>query len=263
MKAVAVAALVLIAVFDLWLTTTRRINLATRLETALARLSRGNMQDFLERTIQGVRTASCRFFGPRILSIRFVIGSLVSSTLLAAAVLTATAQVLTVTMQEPIAQFLRYFVWVTMLCGWVGASATAAMLDASRRTRSLFVPFAAAPLHLLAACVLWLLVMHAGIWLEYQQIRTPLPYASEWFYADVYLRYMRDPGGRCLTLAVSAGVLWSFLIPWCALLVAVLARVLLRLFQPATRRLLGELQKLPRGLLTIAAIVLLVALVAT
>lgn len=263
MTGIAVAALALLAGCDLWLTRKRREALPAQFQAAWLRLCRGRMWDVFVRTAQGVRAVSSRALGAQILSIRFVTGSLLASALLAAVVLATTALVLKVTMQDPVAHFLRYFASVTVFSGWICAWATAATLDALRYTQAIATRILAPLAHLLGACLLCLLALHAGTWLEYQQIRTPLPYASEWFYADVYLRYLREPGGRSVTLAVSAGVLWSFLIAWSVLLATVLARILRPMLQPATTGVLRGLQRLPHGLLAAAAVVASVALVAT
>ena len=44
---------------------------------------------------------------------------------------------------------------------------------------------------------LWLAAMHAGAWFEWQVRRTPIAYGTDWFYAEMYHEYVREPGGWC------------------------------------------------------------------
>ena len=39
--------------------------------------------------------------------------------------------------------------------------------------------------------------MHAGAWFEWQVRRTPIAYGTDWFYAEMYHKYVREPGGWC------------------------------------------------------------------
>ena len=52
----------------------------------------------------------------------------------------------------------------------------------------------------------WIAAMHAGTWLEWRRASTPLGYGTEWFYADIYLRYWRDAWGRGVALAMAAAI---------------------------------------------------------
>ena len=60
--------------------------------------------------------------------------------------------------------------------------------------------------HLCAPPLLWLAAMHAGAWLEWQVRRTPIAYGTDWFYAEMYHEYLRDPGGLVLTASIAAAV---------------------------------------------------------
>lgn len=59
---------------------------------------------------------------------------------------------------------------------------------------------------LLTPVVLWLGVMHFGTWLEWRESNSPLAYASEWFYAQVYDDYFRNPVGFTITLAIATAI---------------------------------------------------------
>ena len=60
--------------------------------------------------------------------------------------------------------------------------------------------------HLCAPPMLWLAAMHAGAWFEWQVRRTPIAYGTDWFYAEMYHEYVREPGGLVLTASVVAAV---------------------------------------------------------
>ena len=73
--------------------------------------------------------------------------------------------------------------------------------------------------HLCAPPLLWLAAMHAGAWFEWQVRRTPIAYGTDWFYAEMYHEYIRDPGGMVLTVSVAAAVttpLVAVLVAWLA-----------------------------------------------
>jgi len=59
---------------------------------------------------------------------------------------------------------------------------------------------------LLTPALLWLAVMHFGTWLVWRGTNSPLAYASEWFYAQVYDNYFRDPVGFTFTLAIATAI---------------------------------------------------------
>ena len=48
--------------------------------------------------------------------------------------------------------------------------------------------------------------MHAGAWLEWQVRRTPIAWGTDWFYAEMYNEYVREPGGLVVSVSVAAAV---------------------------------------------------------
>ena len=61
--------------------------------------------------------------------------------------------------------------------------------------------------------------MYTGAWFEWQVRRTPIAYGTEWFYAEMYNEYVREPGGLALTLGVASTVtapLAAVLVAWIA-----------------------------------------------
>lgn len=101
---------------------------------------------------------------------------------------------------------LPHYAAPTLAAGWIAAALAAFCLRSlawdSTRTGAAVRTAA----HLCAPPVLWLAAMHAGAWLEWQVRRTPIAYGTDWFYAEMYHEYVRDPGGLVLTVSVAAAV---------------------------------------------------------
>jgi hypothetical protein len=53
------------------------------------------------------------------------------------------------------------------------------------------------------AILMWVVLMHIGTWLEWQYKRTPIPYGTEWFYAEAYMEYVREPAGLLVSLTAA------------------------------------------------------------
>ena len=107
------------------------------------------------------------------------------------------------------ARFLRalpHYAGPTLAAGWIAAALAALHLRSIARTSTLAGAAVRTALHLCAPPVLWLAAMHAGAWFEWQVRRTPIAYGTDWFYAEMYNEYVREPGGLVLTLSVAAAV---------------------------------------------------------
>jgi len=66
---------------------------------------------------------------------------------------------------------------------------------------------------LLIPILLWLAVMHFGTWLEWHETSSPLAYASEWFYAQVYDDYFRNSAGLRITIAIATTISLPVVVP--------------------------------------------------
>jgi hypothetical protein len=53
------------------------------------------------------------------------------------------------------------------------------------------------------AFLMWVSLMHMGTWLEWQHKRTATGYGTEWFYAEVFIEYVREPIGRLVSLTAA------------------------------------------------------------
>ena len=93
-----------------------------------------------------------------------------------------------------------------LAAGWIAVALAALHLRSLARTATLAGAAIRTAAHLCAPPVLWLAAMHAGAWFEWQVRRTPIAYGTEWFYAEMYNEYVREPGGLALTLGVAAAV---------------------------------------------------------
>lgn len=118
-----------------------------------------------------------------------------------------------------LARALPHYAMPALAAGWVAAAL--AMLHLRSLARTL-TPAGAAirtAAHLCAPPLLWLAAMHGGAWLEWQVRRTPIAYGTDWFYAEMYNEYLREPGGLVLSVSVAAAVtapLLTVLAAWLA-----------------------------------------------
>ena len=101
---------------------------------------------------------------------------------------------------------LPHYAAPALAAGWIAAALAALHLRSLARAATLAGAAIRTAAHLCAPPVLWLAAMHAGAWLEWQVRRTPIAYGTEWFYAEMYNEYVREPGGLALTLGVAAAV---------------------------------------------------------
>ena len=103
---------------------------------------------------------------------------------------------------------LPHYAMPALAAGWIAAALAALHLRALARTPTLSAVAAAVRTvaHLCAPPILWIGAMHAGAWLEWQVRRTPIAYGTDWFYAEMYNEYMREPGGLVVSVSVAAAV---------------------------------------------------------
>ena len=119
---------------------------------------------------------------------------------------------------------LPHYAAPALAAGWIAAALAALHLRSLARFATLAGAAIRTAAHLVGPPVLWLAAMYAGAWFEWQVRRTPIAYGTDWFYAEMYNEYVREPGGLALTLGVAAAVT--------APLVAVLAAWIVCAFDP-------------------------------
>ena len=101
---------------------------------------------------------------------------------------------------------LPHYAGPTLAAGWIAATLAALLLRSLARTPTVTAAAVRAAAHLCAPPVLWFGAMHAGAWLEWQVRRTPIAWGTDWFYAEMYNEYVREPGGLVVTVSVAAAV---------------------------------------------------------
>ncbi|MCY4479202.1 MAG: hypothetical protein OXB97_04855 [Rhodospirillales bacterium] len=112
---------------------------------------------------------------------------------------------------------LPHYAAPALAAGWIAAALAALLLRSLARTPAVVGAAIRAAAHLCAPPLLWLAAMHAGAWLEWQVRRTPIAWGTDWFYAEMYNEYVREPGGLALSVSVAAAVtvpLFTVLAAW-------------------------------------------------
>ena len=101
---------------------------------------------------------------------------------------------------------LPHYAASALTAGWIAAALAALHLRSLARVAATVGAAIRTAAHLCAPPVLWLAAMHAGSWFEWQVRRTPIAWGTDWFYAEMYNEYLREPGGLVLTVSVAAAV---------------------------------------------------------
>ena len=101
---------------------------------------------------------------------------------------------------------LPHYAAPTLVAGWAAAALAALYLQSLVRSRTALETWIRTVVHLCAPPALWLAAMHAGAWFEWQVRRTPIAYGTDWFYAEMYHEYIREPEGLVLAASVAAAV---------------------------------------------------------
>lgn len=157
---------------------------------------------------------------------------------------------------DPIAtitQGTRYFGGPAVVAGWASLAGLFAATHLVSRRQSLIVRCALLLAYAALAAGLWVAAVHAATWFEWQVKSTPTPFGTEFFYAEVYMNYIREPAGWPITVAVSAAVatpVAALLIPVTAVVAAKMTRLVLA---PVSLHLLTAFSKTPRGVLSAVA----------
>ena len=93
-----------------------------------------------------------------------------------------------------------------LAAGWIAVALAAIHLRSLARDASRIGIAVRTAAHLCAPPLLWFAAMHAGAWFEWQVRRTPIAWGTDWFYAEMYHEYLREPGGLVLTASIAAAV---------------------------------------------------------
>ncbi len=154
---------------------------------------------------------------------------------------------------EPFLHGVRYFVAPAVAVAAVSVLTSNAMMKLLAVTRVLWIRLVLVLLLPVVGALLWLALMHAATWLEWQTKQTPVAWGSEWFYAEAYLFYAREPGGRVVAAAAAAAASGVALWYGCALigrLTGIATASLLRIA-------LDVMLRMPRGIIAGSAVALM------
>ena len=244
------AALVVAA--DLGLGPHRRRLIAESARALWAGVAENPLSRSVGCAAEGTRAGFGRFLGPGG-RLRHHLGAGTLAALIGGGVLVAGAFAVSLDPRPIIVHGIRYFGAPVVFFGWAMLSGTSLFAGLIGRARSLAGQGLLLLVHGAGAAGMWVMVVHAGTWIEWQEKSTPIPYGTEFFYAEVYMNYVREPIWWPVTAAATAVVA----LPAAALIVPVLLTVIGKLLHPvaapASRLLLGAFEKAPRGLFSVIA----------
>ena len=235
-----------------------RAVLRARAELAWKRLRDSSYGDIVRAPAALGHRVLGHLLGQGVLAPRCVLRALLVTALLAAASLGAGAWLPHQSWREALHLATHYFLLPGMLIGALALLLTRGILGMASR-RSFAVAGALLLALVCALVVLWLAVMHAGTWLEWQQRRSPVAWGSEWFYAEIYHEYLGWGRGAAISFAVAV----ILLLPPAPFVIAAVSGSLLRLLAPLLAPLsvafASMFERVPRGLITIAIAAVAVA----
>ncbi len=126
-----------------------------------------------------------------------------------------TALVFTDDPAETIDHARRTFGAPVLLGGWLAAALYLTIRDRIAASSIVYRQLLWLALLIVAVVGIWIGLSHWATWLEWQGKRTPTVYGSDWFYAEVYMFYVREAEGLLITvttaLAVGLPTVWLLL----------------------------------------------------
>lgn len=157
------------------------------------------------RSADGLDHAIRRLFGGRAMSLRFAGLSVLGGLVLGGVPVVAGSMVFAPAPVETIAFAGRFFAAPVSLAAWLSLMGTVFLLRLAGTRPTMAWQSGLVIVEVVAACALWLAAVHVGLWLHWRGQFSPLGFATEWYYAEAYFAYVREPAGR--------GVLVGSLVP--------------------------------------------------
>ena len=111
-----------------------------------------------------------------------------------------------------------FFAAPVSLAAWLSLMGTVFVLRLAGRRPDPTWQLGLVVVEVVAVCALWLAAVHVALWLHWRGQSSPLGFATEWYYAEVYFAYVREPAGR--------GILVGSLLPVLAPAILYVDRVL-------------------------------------
>ena len=147
------------------------------------------------RSADGLDHAIRRRFGRRATGLRFAGFSVLGALVLGGVPVVAGALVFAPAPVETMAFAGRFFAAPVSLAAWLSLMVTVVVLRLAGRRPHPAWQLGLAVTEMAAVCALWLAAVHVGLWLHWRGQFSPLGFATEWYYAEVYFAYVREPAG--------------------------------------------------------------------
>ena len=100
----------------------------------------------------------------------------------------------------------RNFSAPVLVGGWLATASYLTVRDRIAASAVLYHQLLWLALLIAAIVGIWIGLTHGATWLEWQGKRTPTVYGSDWFYAEVYMFYVREAEGLLITVTTALAV---------------------------------------------------------
>lgn len=250
------AVVISITVVDLMCNRERRVNLLHRLSGSWTYLREISFVRLIaDQSARYCRLMASVFIG-RARTLYFLGLSLVATTLTSGVALVLGAMLIADEPQRVIVHAVKHFGVPTVACGWLALILTSSMLHFARCHFAPAMKSMWLIVYFFLLVGLWVALMHIGTWLEWRETPSPVGYGTEWFYAQVYLEYFREPAGMLISVITGLVILSPILalLGWLCLLA--IAKLLQPVLEPASTRFLTYFKSYRRGVLAACAITL-------
>ena len=185
----------------------RRLNILRRLSRIRAYLREISFVRLIEDQSARYCQLMASVFLGRARTLSFLGFTLVAITLMSCVALFLGAILIADEPHRIIVHAATYFGVPTVAFGWLALIVTSAMLYVARRQFSPAIRLMLLIAYFFTLAGLWVALMHVGTWLEWRRNPSPLGYATQWFYAQVYLEYFREPAGRLISVITGLVIL--------------------------------------------------------
>ena len=201
--ALVLAFAVMVVTIDLWTDGDHRQRMATEHRAWWDRLRSATYSRLMS-------DAACGFYGLPAIKIAegrsrlfHIVIAFVAIGLIGASFLVAGALLFAPDPKAVFSHVLNFFVAPSAVVVLFWLTAVAGLLSRIARAPSALLQVLLVFLLAAGAILMWVVLMHIGTWLEWQYKRTPIPYGTEWFYAEAYMEYVREPAGLLVSLTAA------------------------------------------------------------
>lgn len=243
---------VLVVVADLGTDADRRAAAAARHRAWWIRLTRLSVAQVIARAAAGL----CGVRGIRHGAGRLVRREILGVAALAVGFIPLGAFLIGAQPGQTTSHGLTYFAGPIVLGACLAVCLAMIALVRIARTRSLAAQLAWTVALVAATAALWGAETHLGLWLVWREKSTPTAYGSEWFYAEVYMDYVRDVDGLVIALATVLAVAMPATIYLARAAGGVACMFLRPALAPAATRLFDHFARARRGFYALAAVLL-------